>query len=64
MCLMCGLYQGFTIRGMCAVCAPGLHQEHAERLQAYGVLSEQFKFETGLDPLQDYQAFDAWLARC
>lgn len=52
----------FLIRGRCGRCAPELHRQHAERLEAVGQAMARFEAATGRSPFEDWYAFETWLA--
>lgn len=52
--------RAFLIRGLCDACAPTLHADHKRMMEAYSAADAQYQAETGRQPLDDYDAFEAW----
>ena len=60
-CKSCGAHQ-FLIQGVCARCAPDLHRGWLAALAAFGEDEARYHAATGRRPLEDFDAFEAWLA--
>ena len=55
--------EGILIRGLCKDCAPGLHKRHDCDMRFMAKMNAEFKEETGKDSLEDWHAFEDWLAK-
>lgn len=61
-CHGCGA-AAFTVGGLCAACDPLRHLDHREMMAGYDAAAAQFTAETGREPLQAWEEFEAWMDR-
>lgn len=51
----------FLIQGSCDRCEPELHEQYKKMRRAYDEISLRYLYETGLEPLSDWYAFEKWV---
>jgi hypothetical protein len=61
-CRQCGEPR-FLSRGRCAECDPDRHAWLTETIAAFSLAAELYKADTDLEPLDDYDAFEAWISQ-
>lgn len=52
--------EGLVIYDLCQRCAPDIHRKHAKEMAAVAELSDEYREETGRNPLKDFAAFEQW----
>lgn len=60
-CLKCGEESAFTIRGLCAKCAPKLHRLYRFSIRVMCVLDYMYREETGKTAAEDWNEFETFM---
>lgn len=53
----------FTVRGICATCAPEIHENHQKASAKVAEMTQRYKAETGKEALSDWYDYESWVEK-